>query len=414
MSYRTYIRILLKNTNEKGIGSVNLEIAFTHKETKRKIRRYVNTEQYIYKTDFGSKGIKTHRTDLKSLSHLINIKKQELANLIRNLEIQHGEITPAIYDQSQQISAYSRKDIFELYDKFISFKKKKVDQRTIKKYNSLRIALEEFVSQSKFKKIFTSDITIEFLSDFEGYLKDERSLSDNTINKYQSCFQTFMDYLTKTIKINKNLAYNDFVKTSRDTDSESKIVLLKEHVEKIVNWIPENERYEKVRDLFVFQILTGIRFSDLERVKKSFIRGESLSFVMFKTKRRATIPLHPKASEILQKYDYSLGEICKSVKNYNLDIKEVCKRAGLTEEVSGLEMKLNEKISNDTPIYKLVSSHVARTTFVTNCLVSGITPFIVMGYTGHKKIETLKIYMKLAGSISQDAFKKYEEYFSFE
>jgi hypothetical protein len=108
-----------------------------------------------------------------------------------------------------------------------------------------------------------------------------------------------------------------------------------------------------------------------------------------------------------------LGEICKSVKNYNLDIKEVCRRSGLTDEVSDLDMKLNEKITSDTPIYKLVSSHVGRTTFVTNCLVSGITPFIVMGYTGHTKIETLKVYMKLAGSISQDAFKKYEDYFSF-
>jgi hypothetical protein len=289
MSYRTYIRTLLKNTNEKGYGSVNLEIAFTHKQTKRKIRRYVNLEQYVHKSEIGANGIKTTRPELKSLSHLVNKKKQEQADLLRNLEIQHGEISPTIYDQSQQVSEYSRKDIFDLYDKFIAFKKKKVDKRTIQKYNSLKTVLEEFIAHSKFKNIYSSDVTIEFLGDFEGYLKSDRKLGDNTINKYQSCFNTFMDYITNTLKINKNLAYQDFVKTSRDTDSESKIVLLKEHVEKIVSWTPDNERYAKVQDLFVFQILTGIRYSDLVRVKKSFVRGKSLSFKMFKTKKHVTI-----------------------------------------------------------------------------------------------------------------------------
>ncbi len=35
------------------------------------------------------------------------MKKQELEELLRNLEIEHGEITPEIYDQSQKVSADS-------------------------------------------------------------------------------------------------------------------------------------------------------------------------------------------------------------------------------------------------------------------------------------------------------------------
>lgn len=413
MSYRTYIRTLLKNVNEKGIGSVNLEIAFTHKETKRKIRRYVNTEQYIHKNDIGSKGIKTNKESLKTLSHLISKKKQELADLLRNLEIEHGEITPEIYDQSQLVSIDSRKDIFELFEKFLESKKKTVEQRTVKKYKSVKIALEAYIKQSKFKNIYCSDITIEFLNDFGSYLTEERDLCVDTVNKYQSCFNTFMDYITNDIKVNKNLAYRDFKKTSRNRSSESKIVLLKEHVAKIVNWKSDNERYGKVRDLFVFQILTGIRFSDLERVNKSFVKNDRLSFVMYKTSTRVNIPLHKKAIEILNKYDYQLGEICKALKNYNLDIKEVCKRAGLTDEISILKIKLNAKISKNTPLYQLTSSHVGRTTFVTNCIISGISPYIVMSFTGHSKIETLTYYMKIAGDMTQDAFKKYEQYFDF-
>lgn len=414
MSYRTYIRTVLKNLNEKNIGSVNFEIAFTHHETKRKIRRYVNLEQYVHKNDFGRKGIKTHnRTSLRSLAYLVEKKKQELADTLRNLEIQSGEITPEIYDQSLKVSSDSRKDIFELFNKFIAFKKKTVDARTVKKYNSLKTALEEFVEQSRFKNIYTSDITVEFLQDFTAFLTDDRDLGVDTINKYQSCFNSFMDYLTNDIKVNKNIAYKEFKKTSRNRSSESKIVLLKEHVEKIVNWKPDNERYERVKNLFLFQIYTGVRFSDLERINKSFVKNDKLSFIMYKTKTRVTIPLHVSAIEILKKYGYDLGTICKALKNYNLDLKAMCRKAGLTEEVSLLKIKLNAKIPQNTELCELVSSHVGRTTFVTNCLISGISPFIVMTFTGHTKIETLNYYMKIAGDMTQDAFKKFEQYFDF-
>jgi|GEM_PF-2195914 site-specific recombinase XerD len=414
MSYRTYIRTVLKNLNEKNIGSVNLEIAFTHHETKRKIRRYVNLEQYIHKNDFGRKGIKTHnRTSLRSLAYLIEKKKQELADTLRNLEIQYGEITPEIYDQSLKVSSDVKKDIFELLDMFIAYKKKTVDSRTVKKYNSLKTALEEYVEQSKFKNIYTSDITVAFLNEFTAYLTDERDLGVDTINKYQSCFNSFMDYLTNDLKINKNLAYREFKKTSRNRSSESKVVLLKEHVEKIINWIPEDERWEKVKDLFMFQIYEGIRFSDLERINRSFVKNDNLSFVMYKTKTRVTVPLHKNAKQILQKYDYNLGGICKALKNYNLDLKSMCRKAGLTEPVSQLKIKINAKIPQSTELCELVSSHVGRTTFVTNCLVSGISPFIVMSFTGHTKVETLNFYMKIAGDMTQDAYKKFEQYFDF-
>jgi hypothetical protein len=64
-------------------------------------------------------------------------------------------------------------------------------------------------------------------------------------------------------------------------------------------------------------------------------------------------------------------------------------------------------------MYKLISTHVGRVTFITNCLISGITPYIVMDYTGHTEIETLSSYMRIAGNMAKDAFTKYEEYFKF-
>jgi integrase len=134
---------------------------------------------------------------------------------------------------------------------------------------------------------------------------------------------------------------------------------------------------------------------------------------MWKVKKQVTIPLHSLALQILKKYDFNLGEKCKTLQNYNLDLKTVCKDAGLTDKIKSLKMKLNRKVTDDTELWQLVSTHVGRTTFITNCLISGISPFIVMDYTGHEKIETLSYYMRIAGDMAKDAFTKYEEYFKF-
>jgi len=413
MSYKTYLRTILKNINDKNIGCINIEIAFTHKINKKKTRRYVNTNQYISINDFGKNGLKTNREDLKTLSHLINKKKLETAEFLRNLEIDNGTISPEIYDNAIKVDETSKKDIFQLFELFLTFKKRTKSYRTYQKFNTIKLALQKFANKNNLKNIYPSDITKKFLSDFTIYLTEERKLGIDTLNKYQSGFNTFMDYIAKDLGINSNLSYRDFEKVSRNRESDTKVVLLKEHVRKINKYKPKNKRYEKVKDLFLFQIFTGIRYSDLIRIKKSFVQNDQLSFIMFKTRTRVSIPLHRKAKSILLKYDYNLGEQAKALKNYNLDLKTLCKDAGLTEEVSTLKLKLTDKIPADTPLCDLVSSHIGRTTFITNCLISGISPFIVMSYSGHKKIETLTYYMKLAGNTSTDAFQKFQEYLNF-
>jgi site-specific recombinase XerD len=413
MSYKIFIRTLLKNINEKDIGCINFEISFTHKTNKKKIRRYVNTSQYINKNDFGKSGIKANREDLKTLKFLIEKKKQETAEFLRNLEIKNGKISPEIYDDAIKASEDSKKNIFELFEIFLEYKKRTKTFRTYQKFASIKTALTKFAESKNLKNIYPSDISKNFLTDFTVYLTEKRGLSNETLNKYQSGFNTFMDYITKDLGITDNLAYRDFEKVSRNRESDTKVVLLKEHIRKINKYKPKNKRFELVKDLFLFQIFTGIRYSDLVRVKKSFVQNNQLSFVMYKTRTMVSIPLHTKAKAILIKYDYNLGEQAKSLKNYNLDLKALCRSAGLTEEVSTLKLKLTEAIPDDTPLCDLVSSHVGRTTFITNCLVSGISPFIVKSYSGHKKIETLAYYMKLAGNISQDAFQKFQDYLNF-
>lgn len=108
---------------------------------------------------------------------------------------------------------------------------------------------------------------------------------------------------------------------------------------------------EKVRDLFVFQTYTCLRYSDLAAFDSNRIQkingmpvylGDSI-----KTTKRFTIPLLTPAIEILNKYNGKLP-IISNVK-YNLYLKNVAQAAGIDKALSthwarhtGATMLLNE------------------------------------------------------------------------
>jgi len=413
MSYKTNIRIVLKNLSKDNIGTIFLEISFHDEITKQKVRRYLSTDQRIHKDDILKSKIKaSDRT--KTLRQVIDKKKVDLEETLRNLEMKNNGISPEIYDSSLTVSKYERLTIEELFAIFLKTKSGVLEERTIQKYNTLNSLLVEFISKKrKSKLVYPSNIDPNFFNEFTKFLTVDKDHAVSTVQKYQICFKTFMQFVTKDLKINMKHDANDFKRVSISTAGGAKVVLLKEHVLKLINWKAPDTRYATVRDLFLFSIFTGIRFSDLERVNKSFVVNNSLSFTMYKTQTRVNIPLHPMAVQILKSYDYDLGSHCKAMTNFNIDIKTVCKEAGLTDTISQLKIKLNKKKTDETPLCDLVSSHVGRTTFITNCLIAGISPFIVMAYSGHKDIDTLAVYMRLAGDMERDAFTKFETYFNF-
>jgi integrase len=413
MAYSTNVRTVLKNVNKDGIGTVFLEIVFIDTDTKKKIRRYVSSGQKIHEDDVVKSKIK-HLDRTKSVRQIIDKKIVELNEKLRKLELSHGHVTPDIYDKSIVSNVHAKKSIPELYKLFIKHVEANFEPLTVKKHETVQGFIDDYIKWANLKNLYVNDIDLKFYKNFTKYLKVVRHHAPQTVNKYQGCLKTFLKYLTVELDLNQNNIHEKFKKDSKRTTGGAKVVLLKEHVKKIIEWTPIDERYGLVRDLFVFQILTGIRFSDLLNVNKSYVIGDSLSFEMWKVEKQVAIPLHPLALKILKKYDYALGAKCKALKNYNLDIKKVCELAGLTDTIHSLKIKLSRKVTDETPLYKLVSSHVGRTTFITNCVISGINPYLVMEYTGHEKIETLSAYVRIAKNMATDAFTKYQEYFNFE
>ena len=137
------------------------------------------------------------------------------------------------------------------------------------------------------------------------------------------------------------------------------------------------ESLERVKDLFVFQTYTCLRYSDLAKFNPDNITTindtKVYKFTQKKTRKPATIPLLQPALDILHKYRGSLPVI-SNVK-YNAYLKVVAQAAGLS--------------------YSL-STHWARHTGATILLNEGVDMKIVSKICGHSSTRiTEQIYAKL-------------------
>lgn len=125
---------------------------------------------------------------------------------------------------------------------------------------------------------------------------------------------------------------------------------------------------------------------------------KTYTIVQKKTRQSVTIPLTDVALEILSNYDFKLPEY--SLVYSNKILKAVADKAGLHREELITKEEKGKIITIKEPIYKHLSSHCARRSFVTNWLKSGLDSNIIKGVTGHRTDEAFQRYNKIT---SKDA-----------
>lgn len=151
-----------------------------------------------------------------------------------------------------------------------------------------------------------------------------------------------------------------------------------------------DKRLARLRDVFVFQCLTGCRVSDLQRLTTANIVGGAVEYVPVKTRHEhadvVRVPLHPTALDIVSRYapvsDGSRLLPCVSPAAYNRAIRAVLKLCGVTRTVSVLDpVALAERQHR---LCDVASSHLARRTFVGNLYRIVRDPALVSSMSGHK------------------------------
>ena len=168
----------------------------------------------------------------------------------------------------------------------------------------------------------------------------------------------------------------------------------------------ENLRLDKTRDLFLFGCYTGARFSDIFNINRSDIKENVWFLRQVKTKYTTEIPLMDEAINILKKYEHYEKPL-PVITNQKLNqyLKELCKKAELSDTVRITEQKGNQFLETEYQKYELITTHTARRTFITLSLTKGMNAQIVMSITGHKSYNSFKKYVNLVTTDKQKALK---------
>ena len=136
----------------------------------------------------------------------------------------------------------------------------------------------------------------------------------------------------------------------------------------------------------------------MKRQKQLEIRKQGkrkiLEFRQIKNDNRLiALPLSSKVIQILNKRN---GEFPRKISevNYNIYIKEVCEKAGLTKPICGSkkDAKTKRNVFGTYPKYMLVTSHIGRRSFATNNYAKIPTP-LLMTATGHATETSFLIYI---------------------
>lgn len=306
-------------------------------------------------------------------------------------------------------------DALEYYHNYV---KKTIKESTKRQNESLLSEFYRFVdtlpARDKTMKIFSQ----KGLNRYKEYLIDkmERSKTDGRkrnfgVGQLNRCGaiialiinRVLVDKDDVIVKVNWNK-----VDDPRREDQKGHIRLLDDEVAAIENCIGLTPVEEVYRDIFLLQVESGHRVSDLCKIltgKFWIEQGEKLEVIVFltqkentkgrviKTSRVITLIEGLKSQKLIDLNDFERKTKGKGNNTYNEAIRRIAKKAGLDREI----VRVNaSQIEKRDLLFETISSHDARCTFITKKLIEGWPPDKLCWLTGHTSDDMIKrVYAQL-------------------
>jgi integrase len=269
---------------------------------------------------------------------------------------------------------------------FIKFFEEKMEDRRDSQGNYGNWdAVLKFLKKCYGDVLMTDELTIEKCLKFQQYLKDKARtksdlpLSQNTKYSYLNKFKAALKLAYRERLITENLS--DFIKGFKQGESNREYLTFEE-VQKLVE---TDCQYPILKNAFLFSCLTGIRWSDLQRltwsnVRHSEKRGNEISFRQQKTGGKEYLPISDQALELLGPRGADEERLFKGLK-YSAYIN-----VGLFRWMTF------------AGIQKKITFHCARHTHAVLLLENGTDIYTVSKMLGHRELKTTQIYAKIVDS----------------
>jgi site-specific recombinase XerD len=346
------------------------------------------------------------RSLLLNLSEVVEINErlEAVLNKVRDIEYDFSEKGKAISPQMvidrlkggrmlETKTEESNTVLFDFMDKYIDDHRATREPGSLSVYKALRNHLKAFQDARGTRVTFDS-IDYAFFQAFQCFLIEKRGLNNTTVAKQLSTVKTFLNY-AKVQGIEVSDRYKDF---KIKKDSLEVIALTSEEFETLYQMdLSVNKRLDQVRDIFCFACATGLRYSDLDQLKREHIKGTEIKLTVKKTKDSLTIPLNVYSASILKKYA-KLDQPLPMISNQKLNdyVKELCQLAGIDEPMEIVRYRGVKREANTYPKYELIGVHCGRKTFATLSLEKGMSAEEVMSITGHRDYKSFKRYVSIS------------------
>lgn len=302
-------------------------------------------------------------------------------------------------------------DFWGVFDLFTTQtgKKNQWTPSTFQKFRTLRHHLKSFSPALSFS-LLTED-KLQYLVAYY-YNKDFRN---TTISKQLSFLRWFLRWAAQKGYYNGDL-HNTFKPKLKGTsvDSREIIYLSQDELRQLqeFDFPSTQEALERVRDVFLFQCFTGLRYSDVAKLKRSDVKKGIVHVVTKKTIDGLRIELNKHSQAIIDKYkDYNFPDdkalpVISNVK-MNAHLKTLGQVVGLDEPTRIVYFRGNKRYEEVYPKWALLTTHTGRRTFVVTALQLGIPAEVIMRWTGHSKFEAMKPYAKIVDELREKSMSKF-------
>lgn len=362
--------------NRRNIATLTKRAAVELRITYNGRQKFLSTGILLYPNQW-KKGIITNCPDALQISQTLDKLVTDVRQVILEMIDENSIDINTIPDKLER----KRRGIITLEEFF----KQRAEVRKYNLEEDSKLRYDRFIKFFfEYGKITTfEDLTDINIIEYDRYLRSQKLKRSTIWNNYHRFLNSFILDAISEGYIHRN-PYKWTNIEKRRIDSIDKC-LTPDEFRRLKGTPMITESLSRVRDLFVFQTYTCLRYSDLARFDAKYIKEIKGMKVYIrdakKTKKPFTVPILSPAWDILMKYEGQLP-IISNVK-YNEYLKVVAQAAGI-----------------DKPL----STHWARHTGATLLINEGVIPQVIKKICGHSTTKiTEQIYAKLLDETVVDA-----------
>lgn len=286
-----------------------------------------------------------------------------------------------------------------------------------------KASFEKFHALGEHLRTYSVNLSLGDLHEvgIQGFIDSlhREGLRNTTIYKTMYNLRMFLRWCHKRGLLS-NTDFETYRPRLRGGDGSAKEVIYLEWEELMrlyeYEFAPNHRGLASVRDVFCFQCFTGLRYSDVAKLKKKEVNlaGGYFTTVTKKTTDALKIELNKYSRALLEKYQaapFRNGLALPIISNAKMNeyLKQIGQMVGIDAPQRVVYFKGATRYEEIHPKWELLTTHCGRRTFVVNALMLGIPAEVIMSWTGHKDYKAMRPYIKIVDTLKVSEMEKFNK-----